>query len=66
MNTNETKPHAKVIGKDGNVFVTMGICSSALKKAGKLNEAKEMLERVSNSGSYNEALSIMAEYCILD
>jgi hypothetical protein len=61
-----SKPTAKVIGQDGNVFVTLGICSSALKKVGQHQESKEMTEKVFSSGSYDEALSIMMEYCDLE
>lgn len=59
------KPKAKVIGKDGNVFNLIGICSNALKKANQYDKAKEMSEKVFNSGSYDEALRIMGDYCIL-
>lgn len=59
------KPKAKVIGQDGNVFVTLGICTSALKKAGQSDKSKELTNRVFSSGSYEEALSIMMEYCEL-
>lgn len=58
-----SKPTAKVIGEDGNVFVTLGICTSALKKVGQHKEAKEMADKVFSCGSYDEALFIMMEYC---
>jgi len=57
------KVKTKVIGKDGNVFVILGICSDALIEAGKEVESDEMTDRVFSSGSYKEALSIMKEYC---
>jgi len=59
------KPKAKVIGQDGNVFGLIGICSSALKKAGLHTEAKEMTSKVFNAKSYDDALVIMGEYCEL-
>jgi len=62
---NMTKPKAKVIGQDGNVFNTLGICNSSLKRAGMPEKAKELSEKVFASGSYDEALSIMMEYCDL-
>lgn len=40
----------------------MAICSRALKIAGCPEKAKEMTERITNSKSYEEALSIMLEY----
>ena len=56
------KPVVQLIGQDGNVFNLIGICSRALKKAGRLEEAKAMQERVFSCGSYEEALVIMSEY----
>jgi len=59
------KPKAKLIGQDGNVFNLIGICSQTLKKAGQKDKVKEMQERIFKSGSYDEALSIMSDYCEL-
>lgn len=59
------KPIAKVTGENGNVFVTLGICTQALKKANKKEEAVALTEKVFNSSSYEEAISIMGEYCEL-
>ena len=56
------KPVVQLIGQDGNVFNLLGVCSRALKKAGRFEEAKAMQERVFKAGSYTEALSIMGEY----
>lgn len=56
------KPKAKIIGADGNVFNLMGICSRALKENGYEEESKEMINRITSSKSYDEALSIMCEY----
>lgn len=56
------KPLAPIIGADGNVFNLIGICSRALKNAGYPDKAKEMTDRITSSGSYDEALSIMCEY----
>ena len=44
------------------MFNLIGICSRALKTAGYLEKALEMANRVTSSGSYEEALSIMCEY----
>jgi uncharacterized membrane protein len=57
------KPKAKVLGQDGNVFNIISICSKALKKDGQKEQANQMTERVYSSGSYDEALQIMMEYC---
>lgn len=56
------KPDCKLIGEDGNIFNLMGIASRTLKQNGLKDEAKEMCSRVTSSGSYYEALSIIGEY----
>lgn len=65
MQTEIVKPKAKVLGKDGNVFNIMGICSQALKKAGQKENADKMTNEVIGSKSYHEALAIMGNYCDL-
>lgn len=57
------KPKVKLVGQDGNVFNLLGICSRALSKAGMQEQAKEMKRKAFSSSSYDEALSIMMEYC---
>lgn len=56
------KPVCKLVGSDGNIFNLLGIASRALKRAGQYDNAKEMSNRVFNSGSYYEALGIILEY----
>ncbi|WP_294483506.1 hypothetical protein [uncultured Ruminococcus sp.] len=56
------KPRCPLIGADGNIFNLLGIAARTLRRNGMRDEAKEMSERVTNSGSYNEALSIIGEY----
>ena len=56
------KPKCKLIGEDGNIFNLMGIASKTLKEAGLIEEAKEMVEKVTSSDSYLEALAIISEY----
>jgi hypothetical protein len=62
---NIEKPIAEVIGKDGNVFIILGICTAALKKANQKENAEELTKKVFNAKSYDEALSIMNDYCDL-
>lgn len=58
------KPEVEVIDNvDGNVFAVMGACTRALRRAGQAAKAKEMSGRVTKSKSYDEALTIMQEYC---
>ncbi len=59
------KPKAKVTGEDSNVMTTLSICTKALKRAGMPEKASELTTKVFNSGSYQEAISIMGEYCEL-
>lgn len=58
----EIKPTVELIGEDGNVFALLGKCTRALKKAGQPESAEALREEVFNSGSYDEALQIMAKY----
>lgn len=56
------KPICKLIGEDGNIFNLVGIASRVLRRNGMADKAKEMQNRVFNSGSYEEALGIISEY----
>ncbi len=57
------RPKVKLTGEDGNVFNLLGICVKALKKVGMKAEALELTTKVFHSTSYEEALSIMNQYC---
>jgi len=63
---NSSKPVAKIIGADGNVFNLLGIASKALKRAGEPDKAKEMSEKIFACKSYGEALSIIGQYCEIE
>ncbi|MCL2838094.1 MAG: hypothetical protein FWE04_03360 [Oscillospiraceae bacterium] len=56
------KPDCPIIGANSNIFNLMGIVSKTLKRDGQSEAAKEMSERVMDSGSFDEALGIMTEY----
>jgi hypothetical protein len=56
------KPDAPLIGADGNIFNLMGIASRTLKDNGMKAEATEMRDRITSSGSYDEALCVIGEY----
>ena len=56
------KPKCPLIGQDGNIFNLMGMASITLKRNGMADEAKEMCNRITSSGSYDEALCILGEY----
>ena len=52
----------KLIGEDGNIFSILGRASSLLRENGMPDRAKEMSERVFQSGDYAAALGIISEY----
>ena len=56
------RPECKLIGENGNIFNLMGIASGILKHHGMCEKAAEMRARICASGSYDEALCIIAEY----
>jgi AmiR/NasT family two-component response regulator len=57
-----TKPKCKLIGEDGNIFNLMGVASRILKRAGLKKQAEEMVDKITKSKSYEEALGIIMEY----
>jgi len=57
-----SKPESPLIGADSNIFNLMGIASRTLKNAGMRESATEMYERVTASGSFDEALAIIMDY----
>jgi hypothetical protein len=56
------KPDCPLIGENGNIFNLVGVAARTLKKNSMPEEAKEMRERVFESGDYEEALGIISEY----
>lgn len=58
----KVKPDCALIGQDGNIFNLMGIASRTLRQNGMRDEATAMCNRVTQSGSYYEALDIIGEY----
>jgi hypothetical protein len=57
-----TKPVAKLIGADGNIFNLGAIAMRTLKRAKMHKEADEMIKRITSSKSYSEALAVISEY----
>lgn len=57
-----SKPVAKLIGENGNIFNLLGIAKKTLKANDMKDKAEVMVIRVLSSGSYEEALSIIGEY----
>lgn len=56
------RPKMKLAGMDGNIFFILGKASQLLKRSGQPEQAKEMADRVYQSGDYRQALSIISEY----
>lgn len=56
------KPDCALIGQDGNIFNLMGLAARTLRRSGMADEAKEMCERITASGSYGDALCIIGDY----
>lgn len=54
-----SKPQAKIIGANGNIFNILSIASCALNDKQK---SEEMLQRVMACESYDDALVIIMEY----
>ena len=62
MDNKINKPDCKLIGEDGNIFNLMARAIRTLRENDLSEEAKEMRERITSSGSYDEALCIIGEY----
>lgn len=56
------KPDCPLIGQDGNIFNLIGIASHTLRENGFADQAKEMYDRILESGDYYKALGIIGEY----
>lgn len=56
------KPDCELIGQDSNIFNLMGIAARTLRENGLDEQAKDMIDKVTNSGSYNEALLAISDY----
>ena len=58
-----TKPKAKLIGANGNIFNLIGLAQRALEKEGLHERAEELFKEVHNNAqSYDEALQIIMTY----
>ena len=58
----DKKPQVKLENLSGNIFAVQGAAVEALRKAGQRDKIKEMRERVTSSGSYDNALCVIMEY----
>ncbi len=60
--TVKKKPDAKILNQDGNIFNLQGIAYKSLVKNGMKEDAELMLDLVSKSSSYSEALMILMKF----
>ena len=64
-----SKPKAKLIGQDGNVFNLLGICKKAMRNYARENKdynANEQFDKMFSEvqeGDYDNALRVMMKYC---
>lgn len=58
----QRKPDCPLIGENGNIFHLLGIAARTLRENGMDEQASEMMQRASTSGSYDKALYIIGEY----
>ena len=56
------KPRMLLSGMAGNIFNILGNASRLLKENGLEAQAKEIFERATAAGSYEQALMIVSEY----
>ena len=49
-------------GPSGNIFCILGMVQRELRKKRRINDFNELRDKVTNSHSYKEALSIIREY----
>lgn len=49
-------------GESGNIFWILGSVRQALHKQRRITDYNNLRDRVTSSGSYNEALAIIREY----
>ena len=50
-------------GQDGNAFTVLGLCASALRKAGASEEDVRNYLADATSGNYEHLLAVSAEWC---
>ena len=56
------RPKMKLVGEEGNIFAILGRASKLLRENGQPEKAKEMSDRVYQSGNYYQALHIISKY----
>lgn len=57
------KPRVKLVGKDGNAFMILGLCSRVLKTAGVEKAVVDAFQKEATSGDYGNVLRTAMKYC---
>ncbi len=60
------KPACKLIGEDGNVFSIISRVCTTLRRSGQWGEAEKFKARAIKSKSYDEVLSILTDYVVVE
>lgn len=60
--TKQFRPVCEATLKGENIFAILGVARRALRQCGLNERAVEMTNRVTQSGSYDEAVRIISEY----
>jgi len=55
-------PKLQLLGHDGNIYAIMGSASRLLNRAGRGDDSREMIERVTSCKSYEDALITVSKY----
>ena len=56
----------ELMGNDGNAFAVMGAVTSALRKAGRINEEVHEYQSQAMSGDYNNLLAVSMRWVLGD
>jgi len=62
MYNNTVKPKVKLIGKDGNAFMILGLARRAAQDAGVPQEEISKFFEEASSGDYNHLLATVMDY----
>ncbi len=63
--TDYKRPVVQITEENGNIFSVLGNCKKELKKVAPQETVDEMSKRVLDAKDYDDAISIMEEYCEL-
>ena len=64
MSQIKEKPLCPIIGANGNIFNLLALAKRSIYQAGEKQSINEMIERVCNTDSYEDALAIIDEYIV--